>query len=62
MSISLEHSTKYKYRKINKGHYNLEIRTNDTKHDIPNTNYLGVREEEERRYKKVHNQRERLNS
>lgn len=62
MPTSLEHSTKYKYRKINKDRYNLEIRMNGTKHDIPNTNCLGAREEEERRYKRVHNQRERLNS
>ena len=41
MPTSLEHGLKYKCRKINRGgHHTLEMRTNGTWHDIPNTNYL----------------------
>ena len=55
MPTSLEHSLKYKCIKINRGCHNLEMRTNGTKHDIPNTNHLV---EEERRFKRIHNQKE----
>ena len=41
MPTSLKHGPKYKCRKINRGHHTLEMRTNVTRHDIPNTNYLG---------------------
>ena len=41
MPTSLEHGPKYRSRKVNKGRYNLEMRTNGTWHDIPNTNHLG---------------------
>ena len=41
MPTSLDHSLKYKCRKINRSRHNLEMRTNGTKHDIPNTNHLG---------------------
>ena len=40
MPISLEHDPKYRCRKINRGRHTLEMRTNDTMHDIPNTNHL----------------------
>ena len=40
MPTSLEYGPKYRYRKINKGRHTLEIRTNGTKHNIPNTNHL----------------------
>ena len=41
MLTSLMHGPKYKCRKIRKGHHNLKMRKNDTKHDIPNTDRLG---------------------
>ena len=40
MPTSLEHGPKYKYRKVNRGCHSLEMRTNGTRHDIPNTNHL----------------------
>ena len=41
MPTSLEHGPKYRCRKVNKSHHILEIRTNGTRQDIPNTNHLG---------------------
>ena len=38
MPTSLEHGPKYSYRKVNRG--TLEMRTNGTWHDIPNTTHL----------------------
>ena len=49
MPTSLEYGPKYRCRKINKGHHTLEMRTNGTWHDIPNTTHLrkkGRRKEE----------------
>ena len=40
MLTSLKHGPKYKCRNINKGCHNLKMRTNGTKHDIPNTDRL----------------------
>ena len=40
MLTSLEYGPKYRCKKINRGRHTLEIRTNGTKHDIPNTNHL----------------------
>ena len=40
MTTPLEHGPKYKCRKVKRGHHTLEMRTNSTKHDIPNTNHL----------------------
>ena len=40
MPTSLEYGPKYRCRKINRGHNTLEMRTNGTKHDIPNINHL----------------------
>ena len=40
MPTSLEHGPKYRYRKVNKGCHTLEMRTNGTCHDIPNTTHL----------------------
>ena len=40
MPTSLEHSPKYRCRKVNRGRHTLEMRTNGTKHDIPNTTRL----------------------
>ena len=36
MLASLEHGPKYRHKKVNKGRHTLEMRTNGTKHDIPN--------------------------
>ena len=49
MSTSLEHGPKYRCRKVNRGRHSIEMRTNGTQHDIPNTTYLrekGRRKEE----------------
>ena len=57
MLISLEHGPKYKCRKINRGRHTLEMRTNGTWHDVPNTIHL--REKGRRKewgFKGVHNQ------
>ena len=40
MPTSLEYGLKYRCKKINKGHHDLEMRMNGTKHDIPNTSHL----------------------
>ena len=37
MPTSLEHGPKYRCRKVNKGHRTLDMKTNGTRHDIPNT-------------------------
>ena len=47
MPTSLEHDPKYRCGKINRGRHTLEIRTNGTWHDIPNTPHL--REKERRK-------------
>ena len=41
MPTSLEKGPKYRCKKVNKGRHTLEMRTNGTRHDIPNTNHLG---------------------
>ena len=40
MPTSLEHGPKYRSRKVNRGRHPLEMRTNGTWHDIPNTTHL----------------------
>ena len=40
MPASLEHGLKYRCKKINRGYHTLEMKTNGTQHDIPNTNNL----------------------
>ena len=40
MPTSLKHGPKYRCRKVNMGRQTLEMRTNDTRHDIPNTTNL----------------------
>ena len=40
MPTSLKHGPKYKCRKVNRGRHTLEMRTNGTWHDIPNTTHL----------------------
>ena len=40
MPISLKYGLKYKCMEIKKGRHTLEMRTNGTKHNIPNTNHL----------------------
>ena len=40
MPTSLEHGPKYRCRKVNRGRHTLEMRTNGTQHDIPNTTHL----------------------
>ena len=47
MPTSLEHGPKYRFRKVNKGRHTLEMSTNGTWHDIPNTTHL--REKERRK-------------
>ena len=44
MPTSLKHGPKYRCKKINKGCHTLEIRTNGTRHDIPNTTHLREKE------------------
>ena len=39
MPTSLEYDPKYRCRKVNRGRHTLEMRTNGTSHDIPNTNH-----------------------
>ena len=51
----------YKCRKINRGCHTLEIKTNGTWHDIPNT-IQGRKGGGRKGFKRVHNPRERLNS
>ena len=63
MPTSLEHGPKYKCRKINRGHHTLEMRTNDTWHDIPNTTYLREKGRRNEGVLKEHKtKKERLNS
>ena len=40
MPMYLEHGPKYRCRKVNKDCHTLEMRTNGTQHDIPNTTHL----------------------
>ena len=40
MPTFLEHGSKYRCRKVNRGRHTLEMRTNGTWYDIPNTTYL----------------------
>ena len=40
MPISLKYGPKYKCMEIKRGRHTLEMRTNGTKHNIPNTNHL----------------------
>ena len=55
MPTSLEHGPKYRYRKVNKGCHTLEMRTNGTCHNIPNTTHLRGRKDEGRGFKRIHN-------
>ena len=50
MPTSLEHGPKYRCKKVNRDHHTLKMRTNGTRHDIPNTNHL---REKRRRKKRV---------
>ena len=48
MLTSLEYVPKYRCKKVNRGCHTLQMRTNGTRHDIPNTTHLrekGRREE-----------------
>ena len=40
MPTSLEYDPKYRCSKVNRGRHTLDMRTNGTQHDIPNTTYL----------------------
>ena len=40
MPTSLERGPKYRCRKVNRDCHTLEMRTNDTWHNIPNTTHL----------------------
>ena len=56
MPTSLEHGKKYRCRKVNKGHHTLEMRTNGTRHDIPNITHLREKwGRKEGGFKRVHN-------
>ena len=58
MPTSLEHGPKYKFRKINRVRHALEIRTNGTRHNIPNTNHLREKGgKKEGGLNRVHNQK-----
>ena len=59
MPTSLKYGPKYRCRKINKGCHTLEMRTNGTKHDIPNTKYLREKGRRKKGVCRVHNQREK---
>ena len=63
MPTSLEHGPKYRCRKVNRGHHTLEIRTNGTRHNIPNTTHLGEKwRRKEKGLKEYITKRKRLNS
>ena len=63
MPTSLEHGPKYRCRKGNMGRRTLEMRTNGTQHDIPNTNHLREkRGRKEEGLKEYITKKERLNS
>ena len=40
MPTSLEHSPKYRCKKVNRGRHTLKMRMNGTRHDIPNRYHL----------------------
>ena len=57
MPTSLEKCPKYRCRKVNRGRHTLEMRTNGTWHDIPNTTHLRKKwGSNEGGFKSVHNQ------
>ena len=61
MPTSLEHGPKYRYRKVNRGRHTLQMRTNGTWHDLPNTTHLREKgERKERGLKEYITKRERL--
>ena len=63
MPTSLEHGLKYRCRKVNRGRHTLEMMTNGTRHDIPNTNHLGEEgRRKEKGLKEYITKWERLNS
>ena len=62
MPTSLKHGTKYRYRKINRGHHTLEMRTNGTWHDIPNIAHLREKGRRMEGVLKSTTKRERLTS
>ena len=63
MPTSLEHGPKYRCRKVNRGRHALEMRTNGTQHDIPNTNRLREKDgRKESGLKEYITKREKLNS
>ena len=59
MPTPLEYDPKYRCRKVNRGRHTLEMRTNGTKHDIPNTNYLRETGRRKIGFKRVHNRGEK---
>ena len=62
MPTSLEHRPKYRCKKINKSHHTLKMRTNGTRHDIPDKNHLGEKgRRKERGLKEYITKWERLN-
>ena len=56
MPTYLEHVPKYRCRKVNRDRCTLEMRTNGTQHDIPNTTHLreigGRKEKMQRAYER----------
>ena len=57
MPTSLEHDPKYKCRKVNRGRHTLKMRTNGTKHDIPNTDHLREKRKRKEGFNRAHNQK-----
>ena len=63
MPTSLEHGLKYRCKKVNKSHLTLEMRTNGTRYDIPNTTHLREKgRRKERGLEEFMTKWERLNS
>ena len=61
MPTSLEHGPKYRCKKVNRDRHTLEMRTNDTWHNIPNTTHLREKgKKEEGVLKEYMTKRERL--
>ena len=62
MPTSLEHDPKYRCKNVNRGRLTLEMRTNGTWHDIPNTTHLREKgKRKERGLKEYITKWERLN-
>ena len=61
MPTSLEHGLKYRYKKVNRGRHALKMRTNGTRHNIPNTTHLRKKGRRKEGVLKSTKPKERLN-